>query len=178
MLYFNSNFLKNGGVNMPDILEEEYIGLVDDILGNEEFQDLKKYYHHSSSTYAHSLRVSYYSYKIAKILDFDFKAVARGGLLHDFFTYDWREYKKNKSNKNHGLEHPKTALKNAQRYFEVSRKEEDIILKHMWPKVYGMPKFKESILVSMIDKYCATEEFYSLYKRYVQSKIKILAQAF
>lgn len=161
---------------MPEILEEEYLEIVGDILEKEEFLELKDYYHHNSSIYTHSLRVSYYSYKVAKTLDLDHVAVARGGLLHDFFTYDWREYKKDKTNKNHGLEHPKTALKNAREHFEVSVKEEDIILKHMWPKVLGMPKYKESILVSLVDKYCATEEFYGGYKEFVQSKIKVLAQ--
>ncbi len=172
-----SDFLKEWWVTMPEKLEEEYLGIVQDILDNEEFQSLKKYYHHNSSIYKHSLRVSYYSYKVAKVLELDFEAVARGGLLHDFFSYDWREYKKNKNNKNHGLEHPKTALKNARKHFQVTKKEEDIILKHMWPKVFGMPKFKESVLVSMVDKYCATEEFYGGYKELVQNKIKIFAQA-
>lgn len=162
---------------MPEILEEEYLELVEEILQNEEFQDLKRYYHHSSSTYTHSLRVSYFAYKTAKRLRLDYVAVARGGLLHDFFTYDWREYKKNKENRNHGLEHPKTALKNARKHFQVNKKEEDIILKHMWPKVYGVPRYKESILVSLIDKYCATGEFYSVYKAFVQRKIKFFAQA-
>lgn len=162
---------------MPEILEEEYLEIVGDILENEKFQELKDFYHHNSSIYVHSLRVSYYSYKVAKTLELDHVAVARGGLLHDFFTYDWREYKKVKSNKNHGLEHPKTALKNAERHFEVSAIEQDIILKHMWPKAFGLPKFKESILVSMIDKYCATEEFYFGYKEFVQTKLKVLVQA-
>ena len=176
MIHCNSIY-KEWWVNMPEILEEEYLGLVGDILDNEEFQDLKKYYHHSSSTYDHSIRVSYFAYKVAKKLRLDYEAVARGGLLHDFFTYDWREYKKIKSNKNHGLEHPKTALKNAQKHFEVNTKEEDIILKHMWPKVYGMPRYKESVLVSLIDKYCATGEFYCVYKAVVQRKFRFFAQA-
>ncbi len=47
----------------------------------------------------------------------------------------------------------------------------------MWPKVFGMPKFKESVLVSMVDKYYATEEFYGGYKELVQNKIKIFTQA-
>lgn len=162
---------------MPDILEEEYLDLVGDILENEEFQSLQNYYHHNSSIYTHSLRVSYRSWKAARRLKIDHKSVARAGLLHDFFTYDWREYKKEKDNKNHGLEHPKTALENALKHFELNKKEEDIILKHMWPKSYGMPKFKESFLVSMIDKYCASVEFYDAYKNLLQRKMRFFAQA-
>ena len=111
---------------MPEKLEEEYLGIIQDILDNEEFQTLKNFYHHNSSIYTHSLRVSYYSYKVAKVLELDHKAVARGGLLHDFFSYDWREYKKNKNNKNHGLEHPKTALKNARKHFQVYKKKKTL----------------------------------------------------
>ena len=158
---------------MPEILEEEYLELVGDILENEAFLQLKKYYHHSSSIYDHSLRVSYFSYKVAKVLEMDCYAVARGALLHDFFTYDWRDYKKNNNNKNHGLEHPKTALRNAKKHFEVCAKQQDIILKHMWPKVFGFPKYKESVLVTMVDKYCATEEFYEGYAAFIKKKVQI-----
>ncbi len=161
---------------MPEKLEEEYLELVEDILENETFLKLKNYHHHSSSIYEHSLRVSYFSYKVAKTLEMDYHAVARGALLHDFFTYDWRDYKKNKNNKNHGLEHPKTALRNARKHFTVCSKQKDIILKHMWPKVLGVPKYKESVLVTMVDKYCATEEFYEGFNEVVMKKVKIFAQ--
>ena len=33
----------------------------------------------------HSMKVSYYSYKVAKLLHLDYRQTARGGLLHDFF---------------------------------------------------------------------------------------------
>lgn len=162
---------------MTDRLDEEYLLIVSEITENEEFVKLKDYYHHNSCIYSHSLSVSYLSYKVAKTLRFDYRAVARGGLLHDFFLYDWREYKKDRSNKNHGLEHPKTALNNSKKHFNLSKKEEDIILKHMWPKVLGMPRYKESMLVSMVDKYCAVKEFSGHFKAIFSKKLKKVPQA-
>lgn len=79
--------------------------------------------------------------------------------MHDFFLYDWREYKKVSGNPNHGLTHPKTACENADRFFGLNEKEKDIILKHMWPKVWGIPAYPESFVVSFVDKYCAVSEF-------------------
>jgi len=139
--------------------DQEYLSLVEDILENEKFLELINYYHHNSSIMEHVLSVSYLSYLACKKLNLDYVSGARGGLLHDFFLYDWREYKKNPQNKNHGLNHPKIALKNSHQCFELNEKECDIILKHMWPKVIGWPKYWESLVVSLIDKYCACNEF-------------------
>ena len=51
----------------------------------EEFLKLKKCEHHGISRFDHSLKVSYKAYKFAKKNNLDYKAVAVGGLLHDFF---------------------------------------------------------------------------------------------
>lgn len=140
----------------------EFFELIEDILFHPEFLKLKDMIHHKSSRYDHLVSVSYHSYKIAKKYKLDYKSVARGALLHDFFLYDWREYKKNNRfsiKNNHGLNHPKVALENAIKYFDLNDKEKDIIVKHMWPKCIGMPKYKESYLVSFVDKHIATIEF-------------------
>ena len=63
----------------------QYMSIVNNILNNEEFLKIKKIEHHGISRYDHSLKVSYYSYKIAKILHLDYEQTAIGGLLHDFF---------------------------------------------------------------------------------------------
>ena len=62
-----------------------YRKIVKNILDNEEFNKIKNIEHHGITRYDHSLKVSYYSYKIAKTLKLDYRQVARGGLLHDFF---------------------------------------------------------------------------------------------
>ena len=42
--------------------------------------------------------------------------------------------------------------------YEISDREADAILKHMWPLYLGMPKYKESYAVTLADKYAATLE--------------------
>ena len=66
--------------------DQEYLLIIDNIMKNEEFKKMDNIKHHNTTRLDHSLKVSYYSYKIAKSLKLDYKDVARGGLLHDFYT--------------------------------------------------------------------------------------------
>ena len=70
---------------MTKEFDREYRQIVYHILVNEEFHKIKSIEHHGVTRYDHSLKVSYYSYKIAKFLHLDYEETARGGLLHDFF---------------------------------------------------------------------------------------------
>ena len=65
----------------------------------------------------------------------------------------------------HGFTHPKTALKNAEALFDLSNKEKDIILKHMWPITITLPNYIESYVVTFADKFCAIQESFSYYKK-------------
>lgn len=141
--------------------EREYCSIVREILANPEFGQLANYRHHGSSILEHVQAVAYWSYVLCKGLGLDYRAAARAGLLHDFFLYDWHEYKRNRANKNHGLHHPGVALANASRHFAVSELEKDIILKHMWPKCPSCPLYWESWIVSGVDKVSAGYEFLS-----------------
>jgi uncharacterized protein len=146
---------------LPKPRPQEFHILVEDILIHDEFLKLKDYHHHTGHIYDHVVRVSYISYAISKVLGLDFKAAARGGLLHDFFLYDWRERKATDQSKAlHGREHPQIALANARRYFEVNELEEDIILKHMFPKTRPVPRYLESAVVSFSDKISTVYEYY------------------
>lgn len=64
---------------------EEYNRIVSPILKDKDFQKLEDIRHHDSNRLQHSLKVSYYSYKVSKWLHLDYEQSARGGLLHDFF---------------------------------------------------------------------------------------------
>lgn len=142
----------------PD--KQEYMGLVHDILYHQEFLRLKDYFHHSSHIYDHVLRVSYFSYAVTKVLCLDYRAAARGGLLHDFFLYDWRQRKASDPRRSlHGREHPRIAFQNASEHFFVSKREKDIIIKHMFPKTIAPPRYLESLIVSLCDKVAALIEF-------------------
>jgi uncharacterized protein len=139
----------------------EFVAIVQDILLHEEFVRLKDYRHHTNHIYDHVNRVAYISYCIAKVLSLDYAASARGGMLHDFFLYDWRERKATDNSKAlHGREHPRIALENARRYFPVSEREADSILKHMFPKTSSPPRYLESAVVSLSDKIATVIEYF------------------
>lgn len=64
--------------------------------------------------------------------------------------------------KNHiGAHHPVLAAENAREVFDVSLLEHDIIVKHMWPMTFKLPKYKESYVIVFVDKYCALLEVMS-----------------
>ena len=48
---------------------------------------------------------------------------------------------------------------NASQITELSELERDMIEKHMWPATRKLPKFKESFVITFVDKYCAAMEF-------------------
>ncbi|HOX53327.1 MAG TPA: hypothetical protein PKY05_17745, partial [Fibrobacteria bacterium] len=143
--------------------EDEFRRFVRDIAVHPEFSRTRLFRHHDSSIFRHALRVSMISYRIGKYLHLDARAMARGGLLHDFFLYDWRNHDLPDlaKEKFHGFEHPYIALRNAQRHFTLTALERDIIAKHMWPLTSRPPRHMESILVCAVDKIVATREFWS-----------------
>ncbi len=139
----------------------EFQAIVSDIIDHEEFVKLKDFHHHTSPIFDHVVRVSYLSYATSKALGFDYRSAARGGLLHDFFLYDWRERKSNDERRSlHGKEHPHIALANARTHFAVNDREADIIVKHMYPKTRALPRYKESFVVSLMDKVAAIIEYF------------------
>ena len=144
----------------------EFQRLTFEISTHREFLKLQSFYHHTHHIYDHVLRVSYLSYSFAKIFGLDYISSARGGLLHDFFLYDWRERKAQDTKKSlHGEEHPYIALSNAKQFFSVNKKEEDIILKHMFPKTKLVPSYAESFVVSLMDKVSTIWEYMTYFGR-------------
>lgn len=141
--------------------EEEFRTFVRDIAVHPEFLRTKEFRHHDSSIFRHSLRVSFLSYSMGRFLHLDARAMARGGLLHDFFLYDWRDHDLPElaKEKFHGLEHPAIAVRNAERHFQLSAVERDIIARHMWPLTLRPPGGLESFVVSCVDKHVALREF-------------------
>lgn len=138
-------------------LNEEYRKIVYHILNNEEFNKIKEIEHHGVTRYQHSLRVSYYSYKIAKFLHLDYASVARGGLLHDFFLSDENRTKKERFVST--FVHPKKAVATSIKEFDLTEKEIDMIRSHMFPINIAIPKYIESWIVSLVDKVIGLAEF-------------------
>lgn len=149
--------------------KEKFLEIINDILANKSIQNLKLYKHHYAYTrLEHCLSVSYYTYVICNFLHLDYKSAARAALLHDLFFYDCED--KISRPKNHIKNHPKIALENANKLFNLNKKEQDIILKHMWPLTFSPPKYLESFIVTVVDKYCAFKEW-SMYCAFYILKI-------
>ena len=140
--------------------DKEYLFIIDKIMNNNEFRKIENIKHHNTTRLDHSMKVSYYSYKIAKSLRLDYKEVARGGLLHDFYIDEISECSKIKDKVIlFSTKHPKDAVNNATTYFDLSEKEINIIESHMFPVDYRIPKYAESWIVSLVDKILSIGEF-------------------
>ena len=140
--------------------DSEFLFIINNILENNEFQKINNIKHHNTTRLKHSLKVSYYSYKIAKSLRLDYKDVARGGLLHDFYINEIRNCEKIKDKiLLFSTKHPNEALINASTNFELTEKEANIIESHMFPVDYRIPKYAESWIVSLVDKVLSFGEF-------------------
>ncbi|MDR2834211.1 MAG: HD domain-containing protein [Streptococcaceae bacterium] len=137
--------------------DQEYMSYVEDLMETPEVKLLGEFVQHYHSTrLQHSIDVSYLSYKLAKKIKGDAKATARAGLLHDLFYYDWRDTKF--ASGSHAYMHPRVAVDNALKITELNKVERDIILKHMWGATLAFPKYRESYVVTLVDKYCAIKE--------------------
>ena len=140
-------------------VSNEYYHLVRDLINDESVLSMKQYIQHGTTTcYQHCINVSYYNYRLCKLMKLNARAGARAGLLHDLFLYDWHYYKKPKGEKMHGCTHPIRAFENAQRLFDITECEGDIIRKHMFPMTIALPRYKETVIIILVDKYCGLIE--------------------
>lgn len=132
------------------------------MLKESRFLQTKHFIQHGdTSVYSHCIAVAYTSCVIAArfSLKINIRHLVRGALLHDYFLYDW--HTPDQSHRWHGFTHPKKALHNAQKDFQLSSTEQDIIAKHMFPLTLIPPMKKESWIVTMADKYCALREIFA-----------------
>ena len=130
---------------------------IEDLINNDIVQELDNYSQHiGTSRLQHSVNVAYYSFLVCRKWGFDFRSAARAGILHDLYLYDWRDSDSPRGY--HAGLHPKEALKNARKVALLNKIEEDAIVKHMWPMTIAAPKYVESHIVSLVDKYCAGAE--------------------
>lgn len=147
-------------INLQDLnnmLALEFYNCVGDLISNPTLLKLDNFTQHiNTSRLQHSINVAYYSYLACKFFGLDYKSAARAGLLHDFYLYDWRLKKQPEGY--HAKAHPIIAIRNAKKITTLNKIEENSILRHMWPLTLIPPKYPESIIVSIIDKYCASFE--------------------
>lgn len=128
-----------------------------DIIKTNKFNELKNERHHGLTRYIHVMRVSKATYKIAKFLRLDYVSATRAALLHDYYTasdlLDVSEPKKLNL-------HPSVAKENAIKDFELNKKEINAIEAHMFPLGKALPKYKESWILTGVDKTISTYEQY------------------
>ena len=136
------------------MLDKEFLEIVQPILDLEEFNNTKFQRHHGITRYDHSMNVAYITYVVTKNLKLNYKEATFAALIHDFFN----DEVKDENGYKRLVDHPKHALINAMRYFELTDLQKDIIAKHMFPVTLTPPKYKESVLVSLIDKYSSINE--------------------
>lgn len=139
-----------------------------ELLESTDVQLMNTFIQHAQITcLEHSISVAYYSYLLCRKLNLrvDYRSVIRGALLHDFFLYDWHVDSGHEGL--HGFNHPKIALENAEKHFQLNELEKDIIVKHMWPLTLTLPKYRETLIVSLSDKFCSTIETLRLYPRII-----------
>ncbi len=138
--------------------KEEFNSLIEDITNNDKFNILSTEKHHGITRYEHSMRVAKWTYKICNLLKMKKKdEVTRAALLHDFYI-DSELAADNGPGRL--TEHPDAALENSLVYFELDDMQKDIIKTHMFPCNFNIPKYKESWLVSGVDKAVSTYEMF------------------
>ncbi len=141
-----------------------FLSCLDGLLDTPQVQSMRSLPHHPGvNCYEHSVFVAYVAFRLGRRWGLDYRACARGGLLHDLYLYDCRDRTAHPGNQ--CLDHPVFALRNACALTHLSKLERNIILAHMWPLALHLPRSKEAWTVSLADKFCATVEVFQLFKR-------------
>ncbi len=141
-----------------------FVASVADLLATPQVQSMRSLPHHPGvSCFEHSIFVSYVAFRLARRWGLDWRAAARGGLLHDLYLYRWNDRTAHPGNQ--CLDHPVFALRNAEALTTLTDKERNIILAHMWPLAVHLPRSREAWVVSLADKLCATAEVIGVWKR-------------
>lgn len=147
-----------------------------DIMDSRNFQSTRNFIQHGTMpVHRHCLDVANQSIRISKRLGIPCseKDLIRGALLHDYFLYDWHQkYKPTRNVGLHGRIHPKIALFNARKDFNVNYLEADIIERHMFPLTFMPPRYRESLIVCLVDKACSVYETFTK-NAYVKITLKV-----
>ena len=137
------------------MMDREYLAIANEIINDEKYQKLKDEKHHGITRYEHSIRVAKKTYIMTKKRNLDYKKATRAALLHDFFY----SYQTAPNAPKRMCKHPYVAYYNANEMIELSSKENNIIVSHMFPLTREYPKSREAWVVTYVDKIVALKEF-------------------
>ena len=144
---------------LSDENKKLFMDIVGELCENGKVLSMDNLKQHGNTTcLMHSLAVAYYSLLFVDKYNIkcDKRSLVRGAVLHDYFLYDWHE--KDDSHRLHGFTHPRTALRNACADWTLTDREQNIILRHMFPLTPVPPACREGWLVCLADKLCAVQE--------------------
>ena len=143
-------------------IDEEFKIMVNDILSNPKFKELNNMKHHGgcNTTYQHCIKTAYFAYNFCHFCNLnheDTERITRATLLHDFYDKNWRYKKHRPFFKKHVFKHGEEAAKNATLFFNITEKQKDAIVHHMFP-LTKWPKYKDGWIVTFSDKVISTQE--------------------
>ena len=147
--------------------KKEFESIINDILINNDFKELDKELHHGISRMGHCIRVAKGTYRVTKTFNLNYRSATRAALMHDFYTDRDLDTKNSFTAL---FDHPKKAAEIASKYYNLTSLEKNIIESHMFPFGYKMPKYKESWIVSLVDK---TVAVYVMYRYKLSLKLGI-----
>ncbi len=140
--------------------ERDLCRILDPLREHVKVQEMKKYIQHGNiTTYDHCESVARGAFKINRFFHMhaDENAMVRAAFLHDFYLYDWHIPEEGR--KLHGYHHADIACDNAVKFFNISKKEQEIIKCHMWPlNLTRLPRCRESMIVTLADKIISLRE--------------------
>lgn len=152
---------------------DEFFSIIKDLIENPKVKEMRIFNQHATtSCYQHCMQVAYYTYLVCKKWKLDYVSATRGAMLHDLFLYDWHTYERpiKTWKTQHAFLHPKVALKNATKIFNLNTIEQDVILNHMWPVTIRFPHYKETVIVTFADKYSACRETFLYLRNLLHTK--------
>lgn len=198
MQYYNKNVILDiDSTILLNAYFEEWFLIVEDILLNDEFQKRKYFlHHHNLSVWDHSILVSFKAFLVAKYFGADTRVCAIAGLLHDFYSQAWlysSELEKIDDGKYlrdcnvkkpffkmHGFVHANDAALNYVKYFPELKDDRvtNAIKRHMFPLNIVPPKYKEGLIITVIDKINTINELPSIVVVFNKLKKKVLETFF
>lgn len=150
--------------------DTEFQEIIEEFINHETVQEMKKFRQHYETTcFDHCYMVAFYCYLICKKYHLDYRSATRAAMVHDLFLYNWRIRQPDRKGF-HAFTHGKKACENACKIFDLSAKEQDMIVKHMWPVTTQFPKSIEGFVLTFVDKYCAISESLEVYQSRLSQK--------